>query len=152
MSDYIPRYQGTVTKYIFVESPEMTPQDLAVRAYEISEGAMIKETCFGLQITGETGDVENIIEALRQLDPDHIFVKDRGFPPGDPRRCRANLGGARPGFFGHEFEISLIRHVSHGLHELPGRDETAAPHPPAPGTETKLDIFRLKKLMDAQEP
>ena len=53
MSEYVPRYQGTVTKYVFVESPEMTPQDLAVRAYEISEGAMIKETCFGLQVTGE---------------------------------------------------------------------------------------------------
>jgi putative methanogenesis marker protein 6 len=152
MSDYIPRYQGTVTKYVFVESPEMTPQDLAVRAYEISNGAMIKETCFGLQVTGKAEEVEKIIEALRLLDPDHIFVKDRGFPPGDPRRCRANLGGARPGFFGHEFEISLIRHVSHGLHALPERDDQAIAHPPSPGPEKKLDITKLKKLVEAQEP
>ena len=96
--------------------------------------------------------MDKIIEALRQLDPDHIFVKDRGFPPGDPRRCRANLGGARPGFFGHEFEISLIRHVSSGLHALPERDETSVPHPPAPGPETKLEINRLKKIIEAQEP
>jgi putative methanogenesis marker protein 6 len=152
MSDYVPRYQGTVTKYIFVESPEMTPQDLAVRAYEISGGTMIKETCFGLQVTGTEEEVGKIIEALRQLDPDHIFVKDRGFPPGDPRRCRANLGGARPGFFGHEFEISLIRHVSYGLHALPLRDEKSIPHPPSPGPEQKLDINKLKKLVEAQEP
>lgn len=152
MSEYIPRYQGTVTKYVFVESPEMTPQDLAVRAYEISNGAMIKETCFGLQVTGKAEDVEKIIEALRLLDPDHIFVKDRGFPPGDPRRCRANLGGARPGFFGHEFEISLVRHVSHGLHVLPGRDDQLIAHPPSPGPEKKLDITKLKKLVEAQEP
>jgi putative methanogenesis marker protein 6 len=152
MTGYIPKYVDTVTKYVFVESPEMTPQDLAVRAYEISEGALIKETCFGLQITGKDEEVNRIIEALRALDPDHIFVKDRGFPPGDARRCRANLGGARPGFFGHEFEISLIHHVSHGLHELPGRDSTAEPRPPAPGPEKKLDIYRLKKLIDAQEP
>jgi putative methanogenesis marker protein 6 len=152
MSNYIPRYQGTVTKYIFVESPEMTPQDLAVRAYEISGGAMIKETCFGLQVTGRKEDVEKIVDALRLLDPDHIFVKDRGFPPGDPRRCRANLGGARPGFFGHEFEISLIRHVSHGLHALPGRDQNAVPQPPSPGPEKKLDVNKLKKLIEAQEP
>ena len=152
MSAYIPRYQGTVTKYVFVESPEMTPQDLAVRAYEISNGAMIKETCFGLQVTGKAEEVEKIIEALRLLDPDHIFVKDRGFPPGDPRRCRANLGGARPGFFGHEFEISLVRHVSHGLHALPERDDKSVPHPPTPGPEKKLDITKLKKLVEAQEP
>jgi len=42
-------------------------------------------------------------------------VKDRGFPPGDKRRCRANLGGARPGYFGHEFEMGLLRHISKGL-------------------------------------
>jgi putative methanogenesis marker protein 6 len=152
MNGYNPRYVGTVTKYVFVESPEMTPQDLAVRAYEISEGAMIKETCFGLQITGKEDEVNAIIDALRLLDPDHIFVKDRGFPPGDARRCRANLGGARPGFFGHEYEISLVRHVSHGLHVLPARDETQTPKPPAPGPEKKLDIYKLKKLIDAQEP
>jgi putative methanogenesis marker protein 6 len=113
---------------------------------------MIKETCFGLQITGNVENVDKIIETLRQLDPDHIFVKDRGFPPGDPRRCRANLGGARPGFFGHEFEISLIRHVSSGLQALPGRDEKSVPHPPSPGPEKKLEITRLKQIIEAQEP
>jgi putative methanogenesis marker protein 6 len=152
MSGYVPRYKGTVTKYVFVESPEMTPQDLAVRAYEIAGGAMIKETCFGLQVTGTAEEVEKIIGALRPLDPDHIFVKDRGFPPGDPRRCRANLGGARPGYFGHEFEISLIRHVSYGLHALPERDVNSVPHPPSPGPEKKLEIYKLKKLIDAEEP
>ena len=68
MSEYVPRYQGTVTKYVFVESPEMTPQDLAVRAYEIAGGAMIKETCFGLQITGteeERGQDYRSITATR---------------------------------------------------------------------------------------
>ena len=113
---------------------------------------MIKETCFGLQVTGKPEDVDRIVDALRDLDPDSIFVKDRGFPPGDSRRCRANLGGARPGFFGHEFEISLIRHVSHGLHELPGRAKETAPSPPQPAEKTPLDITRLKKIIDAQEP
>ena len=113
---------------------------------------MIKETCFGLQVTGKPEEVDAIVDSLRKLDPDHIFVKDRGFPPGDARRCRANLGGARPGFFGHEFEMSLIRHVSHGLHELHGRNPDAEAHPPSPRSDEKLDIYRLKKLIDAQEP
>lgn len=151
MTQYSPRYAGTVTKYIFVESPDMTPSDLAIRAYEISKGVMIKETCFGLQVTGSEDDVNRIIDSLRTLDPSHIFVKDRGFPPGDARRCRANLGGARPGYFGHEFEIGLIRRISKGLETLPARKPEDTPHPPAPSRVQKLDAARLKKIIDSQE-
>jgi len=130
MKMYTPRYTGTVTKYVFVESPEMTPSDLAIRAYEISQGVMIKETCFGLQVTGKEDEVNRIIDSLRALDPTHIFVKDRGFPPGDTRRCRANLGGARPGYFGHEFEMGLIRFISRGFWHFPRADRTRFPNPP----------------------
>jgi putative methanogenesis marker protein 6 len=90
-----------VTKYVVVESFDITPADLAIRAYEISKGVMIKETCFGLVISGKEEEVDRIVAELRKIDPDHIFVKDRGFPPGDSRRCRANLGGARPGISRH---------------------------------------------------
>ena len=151
MTQYQPGYAGTVTKYVFIESPDMTPSDLAIRAYEISQGVMIKETCFGLQITGEEKEVNGIIESLRKLDPAHIFVKDRGFPPGDPRRCRANLGGARPGYYGHEFEISLIRNVSRGLERISSRDPAKEPHPPAPARGMALDANKLKKIIDSQE-
>ncbi|HON80675.1 MAG TPA: methanogenesis marker 6 protein [Methanoregulaceae archaeon] len=152
MKEYMPKYVGTVTKYVFVESPDMTPADLAIRAYEISQGVMIKETCFGLQITGRPEDVDRIIARLRTLDPSHIFVKDRGFPPGDPRRCRANLGGARPGYYGHEFEISLIRHISRGIEELPRRDADAPVHPPVSAGPSKLDARRLQEIITSQEP
>ena len=85
---------------------------------------MIKETCFGLQITGEPEQVKKLIVELRKVDPAHIFVKDRGFLPGDTRRCRANLGGARPGYYGHEFECGLLRFISHGLEELEKNKKT----------------------------
>lgn len=151
MTTYSPRYAGTVTKYIFVESPDMTPSDLAIRAYEISHGVMIKETCFGLQVTGREDEVNRIIDSLRELDPSHIFVKDRGFPPGDPRRCRANLGGARPGYFGHEFEMGLIRHVSAGLNSLASRKPEDLPHPPTPSVVPRLNAARLKEIIESQE-
>ena len=109
---------GTVAKYVFVDSPELTAADLALRAYEIAPAVQIKETCFGLVLNGDEAEVERLITALRALDPDRIFVKDRGFPPGDERRCRANLGGARPGFYGHENEMRLVRYVSSGLRAL----------------------------------
>ncbi|NYT16503.1 MAG: methanogenesis marker 6 protein [Methanomicrobiales archaeon] len=151
MKEYRPRYVGTVTKYVFVESPDMTPSDLAIRAYEISLGVMIKETCFGLQITGNQEEVHQIVARLREFDPAHIFVKDRGFPPGDPRRCRANLGGARPGYYGHEFEISLIRYVSKGIEELPGRAPDQAVHPPRAAGLARLDAKKLQKIIESQE-
>jgi putative methanogenesis marker protein 6 len=151
MKEYIPRFVGTVTKYVFVESPDMTPADLAIRAYEISQGVMIKETCFGLQITGRPEEVDAIITRLRTFDPSHIFVKDRGFPPGDPRRCRANLGGARPGYYGHEFEISLIRHISRGIEELSQRGADAPVHPPVYSGPAGLDARRLQEIIESQE-
>lgn len=151
MTEYRPQYVHTVTKYVFVESPGMTPSDLAIRAYEISQGVMIKETCFGLQITGNEDDVNAIIKSLRDIDPSHIFVKDRGFPPGDSRRCRANLGGARPGYFGHEFEISLIRFISKGLDDLPTREIGSIPHPPVPMGTAKLDAKKLQKIIESEE-
>jgi putative methanogenesis marker protein 6 len=151
MAEYKPRYVGTVTKYVFIDSPDMTPSDLAIRAYEISRGVMIKETCFGLQITGKEADVDAIINQLRSLDPTHIFVKDRGFPPGDPHRCRANLGGARPGYYGHEFELTLIKNISKGLEALPSRPPDSVPEPPVPKSEKRLDAYKLKKIIDSQE-
>lgn len=153
MAEYTPGYVGTVTKYVFVESPSMTPGELALRAYEASEGVLIKETCFGLQVTGEPESVDRLIEVIRAFDPTHIFVKDRGFPPGDPRRCRANLGGARPGYLGHEREFRLLRYITHGLEELDRRGEEAAPEPVPPVREKKplLDIKRLQELIETEE-
>jgi putative methanogenesis marker protein 6 len=136
---------------VIVESFEITPSDLAIRAYEIAKGVMIKETCFGLVINGKEEDVDRIIAELRKADPDHIFVKDRGFPPGDARRCRANLGGARPGYHGIEYEMQVIPYVSHGLEEIKKRDAGSVPAPADPLEHRALDIEKLKKLMEAQE-
>ncbi|HUT39269.1 MAG TPA: methanogenesis marker 6 protein [Methanoregula sp.] len=151
MTEYTPALVGTVTKYVVVESFDVTPADLALRAYEISQGAIIKETCFGIIINGKEEEVDRIIADLRKIDPDHIFVKDRGFPPGDPRRCRANLGGARPGYNGIEHEMTIISYISHGLKELNNRDEKTIPAPENPLEHKTLDIYKLKKLIDAQE-
>jgi putative methanogenesis marker protein 6 len=152
VTDYTPVHAGTVTKYVVVESFDFTPADLGVRAYEISKDAMVKETCFGLVINGKEEDVERIVTELRKIDPDHIFVKDRGFPPGDSRRCRANLGGARPGYHGLENEMTIIPYVSHGLGVLKTRDITTIPPPQNPLEQTEFDAARLKKLIEAQEP
>lgn len=151
MKEYAPVHIGTITRYVVVESFEVTPQDLAIRAYEISKGVMIKETCFGLTIMGKEEEIDRIIAELRKIDPAHIFVKDRGFPPGDARRCRSNLGGARPGFHGMEFEMTVIPYISHGIEELEKRDEKSIPEAKNPLDRRTLDIDHLRKIIDAQE-
>ncbi len=151
MKRYTPSYVGTVTVYIFIESTEITPEDIAVRAYEIAPRAMVKETCFGLEVTGKPEEVDGIVEKIRAFDPAHIFVKDRGFPPGDPRRCRANLGGARPGFHGHEFELTLIGHISRGLEE--DLHPSGTPVPPARSRpKPPLPVDQLEKILSEEEP
>ena len=112
---------------------------------------MVKETCFGLEVTGKPEEVEGIVAKIRAMDPAHIFVKDRGFPPGDPRRCRANLGGARPGFHGHEYELSVIGHISRGLEEE--LHPTGAPVPEAVrGRRPPLPVDRLLKILSEEPP
>ena len=152
MKEYAPEHVGTVTRYVVVESFDIRPADLAIRGYEVSKGAIIKETCFGLTVMGKKDEVDRITDALRKEDPAHIFVKDRGFPPGDARRCRSSLGGARPGFHGMEFEMTVIPYISHGIEDLERRDATAIGKTANPLEKSYLDIYRLKKIIDAQEP
>ena len=152
MTDYNPANVGTVTRYVVVESYNVTPSDVAIRAYEVAKGMMIKENCFGLVIMGKEEDVDRVIAEVRKMDPAHIFVKDRGFPPGDARRCRASLGGARPGFHGIEFEMGILPYISHALEELDKRDAATVPAPAATLSAHRLDVYTLKKIIDAQEP
>jgi putative methanogenesis marker protein 6 len=152
MTDYNPANVGTVTRYVVVESYNVTPADVAIRAYEVAKGVMIKETCFGLVIMGPEEDVNRVIAEARKMDPAHIFVKDRGFPPGDARRCRATLGGARTGFHGIEFEMGILPYISHGIEELDYRDAATVPAPENSQNAPRLDVYTLKKMIDAQEP
>ena len=87
-----------------------------------------------------------MLARIREFDPSHIYVKDRGFPPGDERRCRANLGGARPGYLGHEFEMGRIRYIARGL------EAAATAVPAVPERGRPLDARKLKELMEAEEP
>lgn len=152
MTDYTPANTGTVTRYVVVESWNVTPADVAIRAYEVAKGVMIKENCFGLVVMGKEEDVDRVIAEVRKMDPAHIFVKDRGFPPGDARRCRATLGGARPGFHGIEFEMEILPYISNGLEKTESPDTASVPVPAKPAPDHRLDVYTLKKMIDAQEP
>ncbi len=133
-----------ITKYI-ITSPEseVLPSDIAMRIYGSQHDINVKETCFGIIINGEEDEVADLIKEIRAMDPTGIFIKDRGFPPGDLRRCRGHRGGgARPGYYMIESESKLLPLISKAL----ASEEKADPGPKETETIQKKRPISIKKL------
>ncbi len=132
-----------VTKYV-ITSPECTdilPPDIAMMIYESKYDVNVKETCFGVIIDGEEGVIKLLVEEIRALDPSGIFIKNRGFPPRDSRRCRGSAfsssnkavalsfgrrGSPRPGCYMIESESKILPLISKALAFL-AEGESEAP-------------------------
>lgn len=107
--------EENITKMVVISDTEL-PSDVVISAYKVSSDVTIKETCYGLMLTGKRADVDKVVDAVRSLSPTRIFVKERGFPPGDERRCRANRGGGpRPGFHQLKNELDILPDIGKGL-------------------------------------
>lgn len=133
-----------VTKYI-ITSPEseILPSDIAMRIYGSRHNINIKETCFGIIINGEEEEITDLVKEIRAMDPTGIFIKDRGFPPGDIRRCRGHRGGgARPGYYMIESESKLLPLISKALIS----EEEAGPGPKEIEPIQKKRPISIKKL------
>jgi len=131
-----------VTKYVITSSESnILPSDIAMKIYGSKYEVTVKETCFGVVINGEEDVINALIKEIRALDPAGIFIKDRGFPPGDPRRCRGRRGGgARPGFYMIESESKMLPMISKALSyegEVPAIPEKKKP----------LAIKRLEEII-----
>lgn len=136
-----------VTKYIVINSDKVLPSDAAMKIYESEFSVTVKETCFGLIVTGPKEDVQTVVEKIRQLDKNHIFIKDRGFPAGDERRCRATLGGgARPGFHFLREEVKMLPAIGVALDEL----EEKAPVREKVKEKSRIKISVLEKIIEEE--
>jgi putative methanogenesis marker protein 6 len=119
---------GIETRVILISpDSEITPGQVKSRILSmISEDASIassdirvKETCFGALLEGEQEKIREIADEVREMDPNGIFSKPRGFPIGDPRICRATRkGGPRPGFHQLELEYQLLPKVRKALDKI----------------------------------
>ncbi|MFB3765982.1 MAG: methanogenesis marker 6 protein [Methanotrichaceae archaeon] len=95
---------------------DVLPADIAMKIYGSKHDVNVKETCFGVIINGEEDVIGEVIKEIRAMDPAGIFIKDRGFPPGDRRRCRGIRGGGpRPGFYMLESESKMLPMISRAL-------------------------------------
>ncbi|MFZ3385119.1 MAG: methanogenesis marker 6 protein [Candidatus Methanoperedens sp.] len=136
-----------ITKMIEINSSKLLPSDVAMKLYETKDDIMVKETCFGIMVSGEREILDPLLVNIRKLDPYGIFIKERGFAPGEPFRCRATRrGGAKPGFHNLENEDKLLPHIANALKAL-DRGEI----PKEKIRTKKLDIDKLKEIIKQTE-
>jgi putative methanogenesis marker protein 6 len=137
----------TITKMVVINSTKVLPSDVVIKLYESNADVMIKETCFGVLVSGERSVVEALLGSIRKMDPYGIFIKERGLSPGEPYRCRATRrGGARPGFHTLETEEKMLPHIAQALRAL-DRGEI----PVQKKKKIKLDVEKLKEIIKESE-
>ncbi|MGP8321508.1 MAG: methanogenesis marker 6 protein [Methanosarcinaceae archaeon] len=137
---------GTLTKLVVISSDSVLPIDVALDIYESETDITIKETCFGTMVTGPEDAVNRVVKEVVQLDKNHIFVKERGFPPGDDRRCRAGRGGGpRPGFHFLRNEIGILPFIGKALDDYDNNvplEKVVRPE--------KLKVSHLKDIIESE--
>lgn len=138
----------SITKMIVINSTKVVPSDVVIKIYESNADVMIKETCFGVIVSGERSIVNSLTSEIRKIDPYGIFIKERGLAPGEPYRCRATRrGGARPGFHTLETEDKILPYIASALMAL---DKGEIPVKRM--QKKKLDIERLKEIIKEEVP
>jgi len=141
------RKKEEITKYIVISSEKVLPADAAMKIYESEFPVKVKETCFGLIVTGLKEDVIAVVEKIRQLDKNHIFIKDRGFPAGDERRCRATGGGGpRPGFHFLREEVEMLPAIGAALDELEAKESVKKKQK----EKSRIKVSELEKIIEAE--
>lgn len=131
-----------ITKMVVI-SDSLLPAEVAISAYKITGDVTIKETCYGLMITGKREEVDHMASELRKENPYKIFIKERGYPSGDKRRCRANRGGGpRPGFHQLKYELDILPEIAKGL-VLAERGSKPVPQP----RPKNLDVDRFVEII-----
>ena len=137
---------GEIITKMVVISDSLLPAEVAISAYKITSDVTIKETCYGLMVSGRKSEVDRLITELRRENPYKLFVKERGYPPGDSRRCRANRGGGpRPGFHQLKNEIGMLPDIGKGL-ILVERGSKPIDLPEA----KNLPVDQFKKIIDEE--
>lgn len=108
--------ENIVTRMIILSpNANISQSELVQRLHMLELPITIKSTCYGAIVHGEEEVVETVIKKAREWDNYNIFTKDRGFPPGDPRRCRGHRGAAREGYHQLEKEFNLLSYVGEAL-------------------------------------
>jgi putative methanogenesis marker protein 6 len=136
---------------LFVISPgsELTPGTLYRYLVERGIRVRMKETCFGVVVEGGREEVEEALRRARELDPYGIFSKPRGYPPGDPRICRASRGGSpRMGFSFLDYELEKLPLIGEALRALEEGEREEVKE----GRKGRLRVEELREILREEVP
>lgn len=133
---------GKVTRLVVLSSE--LPSEMHLLIYELHADVTIKETCYGMLIHGDEPKITALTNTIRRIDPG-AFIKERGFIPGDPRRCRADRGGgARPGFYSLKKEYDALPMIARAVAELPYEEKPTLPEKPE-----KIAVERFREIAES---
>jgi putative methanogenesis marker protein 6 len=119
---------------------------LARTLHTLAADINVKETCFGCNAEAEPEVMRKVVAGVRRTYGNEVFTKRRGYPSGDPRRCRAQHG-TRPGFSQLEAEWECLPLIQHALDELDaGNNEYSRPVRRKP-----LPVSDLKKICEESQ-
>ncbi|AAB86332.1 conserved protein [Methanothermobacter thermautotrophicus str. Delta H] len=120
-------------------SARLSSSELVQKLHLLGLPLTIKSTCYGALIHGDEDVVMEAVKRIRSLDPPNIFTKERGFPPGDPRRCRGHRGAAREGYHQLEKEFKLLGYVCEALEN---------PQEVAPEIKEKIPVDEFRRIAE----
>lgn len=134
------------TRLIFI-SPrsDITPDQITRNIHALGTEITVKETCYGAMIEGSPEAVKTVLTDIKKLGPDSIYTKIRGFPLGDPNRCRAQHG-SRPGFSQLEREWADLAKIEYGV-RCAKKGETYVDKQKA----VKMSVFDFQKICEEVE-
>jgi putative methanogenesis marker protein 6 len=144
-SELMDSEEDVITKIVVISSDSVLPIDAAMKVYQSETAITIKETCFGTMVVGPRNAVERVVNELRAMDRNHVFVKERGFRPGDERRCRAVRGGGpRPGFHYLREEVQMLPMIGKALDAYDKHVPLAEIH-----RAKKIEVKKLKDIIES---
>ncbi|HOQ18704.1 MAG TPA: methanogenesis marker 6 protein [Methanothermobacter thermautotrophicus] len=120
-------------------SARLSSSELVQKLHLLGLPLTIKSTCYGALIHGDEDVVMEAVKRIRSLDPTNIFTKERGFPPGDPRRCRGQRGAAREGYHQLEKEFKLLGYVCEALEK---------PQEVTPERKEKISVDEFRRIAE----
>ncbi|MCQ2085683.1 MAG: methanogenesis marker protein 6 [archaeon] len=134
-----------VTRILMISPDSMvTPDQLVRNVQTMAEGVNVKETCYGCLVESDAKTMETVMAKVRETYRNEVFSKLRGFPLGDPRRCRAQHG-TRPGFSQLEAEWEVLPMIQSALDDIDaGKTEYVVPPEKKP-----LPVKDLKEISEA---
>ncbi len=134
-----------ITRLLMISPDSDVTTDQLVRDVQtMSHQVSVKETCYGCLVESDEATMAEVMKKVRSTYRNEVFSKVRGFPAGDPRRCRAQHG-TRPGFSQLEAEWECLPFIQAALDAIDAGDTDYR----QPVEKTQLSATKLKEITEA---